>query len=407
MYNTFTIENNKCPFCNNNLTKSHVKLPDNKILPCLECKSCKSYFYTITDYFTLKDYARQNNSKLYHQIYTYIEKTKISIKKKKPQVKQNKKIKIKHVNSASLRIEIQKVSTPLYTDETCYNYRNGYCIYTNKNCNISSFGCQKYNNTRQKPKIIYGKRFGCKYYYKNYCTKLHQKCDIFLNGCIKSYNAQVLRNGIPLTEYSDKSSKLTSSNQILNVHCALGVNTIVLTYNKKCTIESHPIIDIESIIRIASPNGDIIEHHMPAAYCKICKLFFVLKSDFKIAKQKGVILCPVIDATKIHPEINLHNYKIGNESKIHAYGYNVQQGFGYTDKQRQIILANIIDNCSISKHEIASHINSCIQRHKSQKNYSVAVAKWEKDLMFVNNYKQGTIKLPKVLIDKVTIGRRN
>lgn len=185
----------------------------------------------------------------------------------------------------------------------------------------------------------------------------------------------------------------------------VGITAIVLNNNRKCTNENHHIQDIQAKLRIAlNPSGKIVNYNIPAAYCKICDAYFVLKKDFKRAKEYGVILCPVIDRTKIYATSFKAEYQIGNESRIHHLGYNVKKGNGLTDSQRHVVLANIVENTDISKYEITSNINRCISQHKKQPNYSESVKNWKNDLEFINNYELGD--MPEVIINKVIIGKR-
>lgn len=78
----------------------------------------------------------------------------------------------------------------------------------------------------------------------------------------------------------------------------VGVTTIALNDNRKCTNNRHDILDLNATIRIAQPNGRILTYNIPAAYCKECDTYFVLKNDYKIAKSNGKILCPIIDLTR-------------------------------------------------------------------------------------------------------------
>lgn len=181
------------------------------------------------------------------------------------------------------------------------------------------------------------------------------------------------------------------------------VKSIVLSYNRKCFNEKHTIIDIIAIIKVATHSG-IIEVKKPAAYCPECSQYIILKSDFKSIKKKGALLCEVIDKTPKALENHNNQSYLGTESKIHALGYNVIKEYGYTYKQRKIILANIMENYNISKHEILSMLDTNIARKIKLPNYADAVSKWKEDRIFVENYKRGDI--PEVLIDKVTIGKR-
>lgn len=184
----------------------------------------------------------------------------------------------------------------------------------------------------------------------------------------------------------------------------VGITAIVLSDNRKCTNNNHKMIDLNATLRIAQPDGKIINHIIPAAYCEICDTYFVLKSDYKNAKKQGIILCPVIDMTG-----NTNNKKnvasiATSESRIHQLGYNVKKGNGYTKEQRQLILANILENTDISRYEIESCISRPMNQHKNQLNYSEAVLAWKEDLEFIKSYKLGDI--PEVVIEKIIIGKR-
>lgn len=184
----------------------------------------------------------------------------------------------------------------------------------------------------------------------------------------------------------------------------VGITTIVLSDNRKCTNNRHSIIDLNAKIRIAQPNGEVSIYCIPAAYCQECDTYFVLKSDFKIAKSTGKILCPIIDLTNEGEKKNKGKNLASSESRIHQLGYNVQRGSNYTKEQRQLILANIMENTNISKHEIELCITRPMMQHKNQPNYAEAVLAWQQDLEFIKNYKHGDI--PEVIIDKIIIGKR-
>lgn len=184
----------------------------------------------------------------------------------------------------------------------------------------------------------------------------------------------------------------------------VGITAIVLSDNRKCTYSDHTIIDLNAILRIAQPDNKVMNHTVPAAYCEICNTYFVLKKDYKNAKAHGVILCPVIDMTGQSSKRKSTSTLSTSESRIHQLGYNVQRGNGYTKEQRQLILANILENTNISKHEIESCILRPMMQHKNQANYSDAVLAWKEDLEFIKSYKLGDI--PEVIIDKIIIGKR-
>lgn len=243
---------------------------------------------------------------------------------------------------------------------------------------------------RKKPKRV-GKT--CKYFDKVKLTcKLSNTLCRDADNCT-SYIANMEEIQINhLTEY-----KKDNINEV-------GITAIVLSDNRKCTNNNHKIVDLNATLRIAQPDGKVINHSIPAAYCEICNAYFVLKRDFKLAKEHGTILCPVIDMT----EQTIGKKGIitlsTSESRIHQLGYNVKRGNGYTKEQRQLILANILENTNISRHEIESCILRPMTQHMNQDNYSEAVLAWKQDLEFIKNYKCGDIK--EVAIDKIVIGKR-
>lgn len=184
----------------------------------------------------------------------------------------------------------------------------------------------------------------------------------------------------------------------------IGITAIVLNDNRKCTDSVHKVIDLNATLRIAKPDGKVINFSIPAAYCEKCDMYFVLKNDYKSAKARGTILCPVIDMTSYNKNQKNTRPLSSSESRIHQLGYNVKRGNGYTKEQRQLILANILENTNISRHEIESCILRPMSQHKNQNNYADAVLAWQQDLDFINNYKCGDI--PEVIIDKIIVGKR-
>jgi hypothetical protein len=83
-----------------------------------------------------------------------------------------------------------------------------------------------------------------------------------------------------------------------------------LSYNKKCNNENHNIIDIIAKLRIVFPNGKIDFYYVPAAYCKDCNKYFMLKKDFDDVKKHGTILCEIIGTEKSLLHISSKNINL-------------------------------------------------------------------------------------------------
>lgn len=210
------------------------------------------------------------------------------------------------------------------------------------------------------------------------------------------------------SSYRTNLKEISSDDKIKHIKHdidVVGITTIVLNDNRKCTNNNHSITDLNAKIRIAKSNGEVTIFNIPAAYCKECDTYFVLKRDYKAAKLCGKILCPIIDLTREGEQKYKGKNPISSESRIHQLGYNVQRGSNYTREQREVILANIIENTNISKHEIESCIIRPMMQHKNQPNYADAVLAWQQDLEFVKSYKHGDI--PEVIVDKIIVGKRD
>lgn len=109
-----TVYNERCPFCNKQLRKRIVYCPKHINLECLECTTCKSYFYTNKNYNVLKSLAIDKNRNLNKNVYKIN-----SISKNKTTKKNNNKKKvlkgkydcIYQVNNNCYHIDHNKVCT--------------------------------------------------------------------------------------------------------------------------------------------------------------------------------------------------------------------------------------------------------------------------------------------------------
>lgn len=271
-------------------------------------------------------------------------------------------------------------------------YKKGASSYGNKSGSV--VGSIYTYKKRKKPKRV-GKT--CKYFDKNKLT-----CSISKTFCKDADTCTSYVTNMQEVQIVKPQYPSVKKSQSIN---DVGITAIVLSDNRKCTNNNHTIIDLNATVRIAQKDGKVVNHIIPAAYCKICDTYFVLKKDYKIAKEHGTILCPIIDMTEQTISKKGITTLSTSESRIHQLGYNVKRGNGYTREQRQLILANILENTNISRHEIESCILRPLMQHKNQVNYSDAVLAWKQDLEFIKNYKIGDI--PEVVIDKIIIGKRN
>lgn len=204
---------------------------------------------------------------------------------------------------------------------------------------------------------------------------------------------------------TDIHSKSENNKQQITQKQSSYVKAIVLSNNRKCVYEEHTLIDIKAIIRVLTSKNEVVDVIVPAVHCKECNQYIILKTDFKSIKQKGTLLCYVIDRTPEYISKHKNSSYSGTESRVHSLGYNViKQRYNYTFEQRKIILANIIENYEITQYEILSMLDTNIARKINMPNYADAVEKWQQDREFVANYKTGDI--PEVIVEEIIIGRK-
>lgn len=352
---TFNLHN--CPFCQTELINSTVHCPEYKKYPCLECTKCNSYFFTKNTYKILYNLAEKENRKLSSKVYYYNPDSSIWNKSTIPKFN-NKKV------------TTQKSITKPKKNKKSKNSRKTQEVNQSKRNKILA-------------RIKFGHANNCLYYKNTYCLLIKNECDPSSLMC-------------NFKKDDSDNSKLEEVNFEKNK----GVTALVISDNRKCIFNEHELQDILLIVRIAPKNGGINDNKIGASYCKTCDEYFILKSDYYKLKEQGAILCPIEDRTVKQKE-NQKYANAGSESRIHQLGYNVKKGNKFSAKQRQIILANIVENTEITKAEIKSNITRCINQHKNHKGYENAITCWQNDLEFISNYHSGDI--PKIKVDKLIL----
>ena len=373
-----TIKNNACPFCKRNLGITHIQMSEYRRVKGLKCLKCKRIYLDKNNYKDLDKYVKSIGDRLNSCIYcytiAYTEKPKQTKIKKIPRKKQPKK-------------------------------QKKYILYDSKSQKKQVLS--KRAQSKYKGIVIGIQRKSCEYFYESHCKLLEGDCNIARKQCI--YNApkvipEVTSNLPLVSEELKEPEQRKVQHRIKRDISKIGVTVIVLCDNRKCTENEHKIEDLMALIRIVTPKGEILEKEIPAAYCYDCDKYFVLKMDYENLCKIGVPLCPVEDRTRTIINKTSQSFTSGSESELHRRGYNVRKASNFTDEQRITILADILENTPVTRHEIVSNLSKNIRQHKNQGNYSDATRQWERDLIAIQGYKTGDI--PEVLINKVIIGKR-
>lgn len=170
----------------------------------------------------------------------------------------------------------------------------------------------------------------------------------------------------------------------------IGIKDFLVRQNMfKCIHSAHGIKNITGIISIIDNDGKKKQEIIPAGYCPQCKTYFIMESTYQKLKKKGHILCRITDEKTYYRTFFVNGTKLAQESILMQYGYNVSQVGGLSDKERQNILAVLIDYEVLSKSEIISYLDFFIRQRSHMSNMETAISKWEEDEEFVEHYRIG------------------
>lgn len=155
---------------------------------------------------------------------------------------------------------------------------------------------------------------------------------------------------------------------------------------------SHTIEQIQAIIDIMTPSGEIISKHIPAGYCEDCNCYFILERDFNQLRTEGIVLCQQI-SYEIYRKKGLsiiNGDELKPESLLYQCGYNVSAAEDLSSVQRQEILCRVVDNGLYSISGICSHLDWLIGRNKkiTDRDMSSAISKWQEDRNFISQYNE-------------------
>lgn len=154
----------------------------------------------------------------------------------------------------------------------------------------------------------------------------------------------------------------------------------------KCKDKLHNIKDIIAEFDIINNDGEIVACKVPAGYCENCNVYFILESIYFELRQRGIILCKIVDEKSYYKKLTTGERNMASQSILMEYGYHVSQRKELSAENRRLILSVLLDNNIISKSEIISYLNLFISQKKSMYNMQTAVSRWKEDKLFVEKY---------------------
>ena len=156
-------------------------------------------------------------------------------------------------------------------------------------------------------------------------------------------------------------------------------NTLFLYKSKIiCLKHKHPIEDVRASVII----GDNRQISIHANRCAKCGIIFMHYSEYERLKKTYPFLIANFCELSSDGYTPVVNKSIASESMLMLCGYNVKNGV-LSERQRHLLLRNIIYNDILSKAEIIDYLEHFITFNGSKKNMFFAVSKWENDLSFV------------------------
>ena len=166
---------------------------------------------------------------------------------------------------------------------------------------------------------------------------------------------------------------------------------VTLTDVNRCTKNNHNIEDIDALIFILRKDGRIMPRTLPAHYCKTCNKYYITRWQFEQICDLGILMCQMIteDGTRHHSS-NQYFDNLNEESILHRSGYNVNSKDDLSVKQRQMIIAMVIESGMRDCNQISNHLTWLINNWRGNQSKQNAIQKWTEDRDFVSNYRKGT-----------------
>lgn len=163
--------------------------------------------------------------------------------------------------------------------------------------------------------------------------------------------------------------------------------------------QHHKLEDIAGEVEVVDKCDNIQKCLIPITYCQACDVYYVLEETYLELKKKGRIRAEILSYKAYRNQSNTKWGTLNSMSLLKAWGYSVSQTDGYSDRQRQSILEDIIDYKVMNKDKVLSYLDFFMRLNHDKG--SIALGKWKADRDYIAQYKIGTAK--KVQIGKIIV----
>lgn len=201
-----------------------------------------------------------------------------------------------------------------------------------------------------------------------------------------------------LNAESSASSNPPAAQTLIRVPTA--IDTLYVYSKLPPCIGQHPTVSVTVYVACA-PN---MVYPINAYYCGTCCKSFVSASELERYLQQYHTIPMRIVKLMDGPENTDGYFQRREISDLKLSGYTVAANAGLSDKDRQELLARLMDNGSFTKGEIVRHLSMLIETNGARASMATARKKWAVDKAFVMNYR--IHEQPKATVEKVKSGSK-
>ena len=107
--------------------------------------------------------------------------------------------------------------------------------------------------------------------------------------------------------------------------------------------------------------------------------------------KDGTPLCNIFGKDNPQSKNNIP-FRYKSQSVLNAMGYTVDKNANLSSDKRHEILLEALQKDFFSIHDLLDFLNWLVATRKTQKKYASAIAKWNEDINFIENYKKSERK---------------
>ncbi len=164
--------------------------------------------------------------------------------------------------------------------------------------------------------------------------------------------------------------------------------------NNYCLREHHDIISATAVLK-GRKNPHI---ELDVDYCMKCHKFFINMIEYDLCRERyryllGRILFDKTSNTRDNGK------GLSPESPLMLHGYNVNAQNDLTKEERHLIIAEILDQGTMTKAAIKDYLDRFIAFNGSKEGNEIARQKWKCDLKFIKEHRKK--EQPKVIIEDI------